>query len=77
MRKRKELARRELVPVSEAEFEVNADDFFESALDIPQRPPWNFDMSREELEAREHRYFTVSYRASCRLEKSKISMEFG
>jgi hypothetical protein len=59
LRERRELARRELVPVPETALEINLDDYFEAALDFPKRPPWNFDMSREELEAREHRYFTV------------------
>ncbi|XP_054276390.1 guanine nucleotide-binding protein-like 1 [Macrosteles quadrilineatus] len=58
MRERKELARKELVPVPEPALEINLDDYFDPALHFPTRPPWNFNMSREELEAREQRYFT-------------------
>lgn len=27
---------------------------------MPKRPPWNFNMSKEQLELREQKYFTVS-----------------
>lgn len=59
LKERKELARKELKSVSETSLEINLDDYFEPALDFPKRPPWNFEMSREELESREQRYFTV------------------
>lgn len=60
MKERKEAARKELVPVPEEGLEINLDDYFEPALEFPKRPPWNFEMSREQLEAREQKYFTVS-----------------
>jgi hypothetical protein len=40
--------------------EIAVEDFFMKELDFPKRPPWNFDMSLQQLEAREHKYFTVS-----------------
>ncbi|XP_069669915.1 guanine nucleotide-binding protein-like 1 isoform X1 [Periplaneta americana] len=58
IRKRKEAARKTIVPVSPSGFEIDIDSFFLKDLDFPKRPPWNFDMSRDQLEAREHRYFT-------------------
>ncbi|KAG8293308.1 Guanine nucleotide-binding-like protein 1 [Homalodisca vitripennis] len=58
LKKRKELARKELVPAPETALEINLDDYFDPGLDFPKRPPWNFNMSREELDSREQRYFT-------------------
>jgi hypothetical protein len=46
--------------VSAFGLEIAVEDFFVKELDFPKRPPWNFDMSLEQLEAREHKYFTVS-----------------
>ncbi len=41
------------------ELEVDINDIYKpnSALDIPIRPKWDFNMSKEELEARERAYF--------------------
>jgi hypothetical protein len=46
--------------VSAPGLEIAVEDFFLKELDFPKRPSWNFDMSLEQLEAREHKYFTVS-----------------
>lgn len=56
---RKEQARGSLQSVPEIAKEIDCHEFFPSRMDIPKRPPWNFSMSRQELEAREHHYFTV------------------
>lgn len=61
IRQRKESARKSIEPVAEEELEINGDDYFPKELDFPKRPPWSFDMNRESLEAREQRYFTVSF----------------
>lgn len=58
---RKDEARKSLTPVAEAEMEIKFECYFPPELDFPKRPPWNFKMSRDELDAREHKYFTVSY----------------
>lgn len=58
IKERKEAARRSIVPVSEEDLEIDSDKFFPPELDFPVRPPWNYDMSPAELDAREHRYFT-------------------
>lgn len=55
----KEEARREIIPVSSSEFEISTDDYFDEEIDFPKRPKWSYEMSREELEIRENRYFTV------------------
>lgn len=57
---KKEEAKKEIIPVTLKELEVSGDDYFSKDLDFPKRPEWSYDMSREELEARENLYFTVS-----------------
>lgn len=32
-----------------------------SELDMPKRPPWDYNLSKEILEAREHKYFRVRF----------------
>uniref|UniRef100_A0A1B6C3N2 Guanine nucleotide-binding protein-like 1 n=1 Tax=Clastoptera arizonana TaxID=38151 RepID=A0A1B6C3N2_9HEMI len=54
---KKEAAKQKLELSLEDSLEINIDDYFEPALDFPKRPPWNFEMTREQLEAREHKYF--------------------
>lgn len=42
---------------------------------MPKRPPWNFNMSKEQLELREQKYFTVSnYNFYLYLFKNKFSI---
>ncbi|XP_058802266.1 guanine nucleotide-binding protein-like 1 [Phymastichus coffea] len=57
LQNRKEEANKTIIPCSLEEQEVS-DDYFPAEVDIPKRPPWNFNMSKEELEVRENRYFT-------------------
>ncbi|CAH1390032.1 unnamed protein product [Nezara viridula] len=54
----KEEARNTLQPVSEESLEIDIDSFFPKELNFPVRPPWDFSMSKEELDARENKYFT-------------------
>uniref|UniRef100_T1IJQ9 Guanine nucleotide-binding protein-like 1 n=1 Tax=Strigamia maritima TaxID=126957 RepID=T1IJQ9_STRMM len=53
-------AYRLLAPAHEDDTEIEIDSVFlpGSSLDIPKRPSWDFSFSKEQLEAREHRYFT-------------------
>lgn len=44
----------------EVDLEIKLEDYFPSGMDFPKRPPWDFSMSKEELDAHENRYFTVS-----------------
>ena len=55
--KRKEQARSSLKTLSLKDQEVS-DDYFPPEIDIPKRPPWDFNMSKEQLELREQKYFT-------------------
>jgi hypothetical protein len=52
--------RKEIVRLEETCLEITSDKYFPSGLTFPRRPPWNFDMSRLELDSRENRYFTVN-----------------
>lgn len=56
--KRKEQARQTIEPLSLKDQEVS-DDYFPSEVDMPKRPSWDFSMSKEQLELREQKYFTV------------------
>ncbi|GFG32691.1 hypothetical protein Cfor_05158 [Coptotermes formosanus] len=58
IRERKEAALKSINPVSASGLEITTEDFFIKEFDFPKRPPWKFDMSVEQLEDREHRYFT-------------------
>jgi hypothetical protein len=60
IREWKEAARKSINPVSASGLEIATENFFLKELDFPKRPPWKFDMSVQQLEDREHRYFTVS-----------------
>lgn len=57
--KRREQARQSLIPVADTDMEIKFEYYFPPELDFPKRPPWNIKMSKDELNAREHRYFTV------------------
>lgn len=59
--RKKELAQNSLEPKEEKDLEISGDDFFEKSLNFPKRPPWDFSLSKEKLEAQEQRYFTVWY----------------
>ncbi|XP_055950603.1 guanine nucleotide-binding protein-like 1 isoform X2 [Argiope bruennichi] len=53
------LAKEPFDPVPEETLEVSYEDVFTegSELDMPKRPPWDFSLSKEELEMREQKYF--------------------
>nr|XP_034192846.1 guanine nucleotide-binding protein-like 1 [Osmia lignaria] len=55
--KRREQARQTIEPLSLKDQEVS-DDYFPPEIDIPKRPPWDFSMSKAQLELREQKYFT-------------------
>lgn len=57
--RRKKLAIRPLHHLPEEALEVNIDQVYQpgSVLDLPKRPPWNYSLSKAQLEAREHKYF--------------------
>lgn len=57
--KRKEQARNTIEPLSLRDQEVSSN-YFPLEIDMPKRPPWEFNMSKEQLELREQKYFTVS-----------------
>lgn len=54
------MAHHEIIPVPESKLEISIEDYFPPELDFPKRPPWDFNMSRDQLDARENKYFRVS-----------------
>lgn len=61
LQKRKELSRQTISPVPEDQLEIDVDEFFLPELDFPQRPPWSYEMSKEQLEIRETNFFKVRF----------------
>lgn len=59
MKERKEEARKPLEAVNEEKLEIDIEFFFPSELKFPVRPPWDFSMSKEQLDAKENKYFSV------------------
>ena len=59
LRKRKEEACHtiEMLPLEKQEI---SDTYFPPEIDMPKRPSWDFSMTKEQLEAREQKYFRVS-----------------
>ncbi|XP_043278283.1 guanine nucleotide-binding protein-like 1 [Venturia canescens] len=55
--KRKEDARKCIEPIPLEGQEVS-DDYFPPEIDLPKRPPWDFNMSKEQLDLREQKYFS-------------------
>ncbi|KAH0630402.1 hypothetical protein JD844_013404 [Phrynosoma platyrhinos] len=58
--RRKKIAREKILePVPEDETEVDIEDIYKtgSVLDFPKRPPWSYQMSKEQLLAREEKCF--------------------
>lgn len=55
LREMKEEARKALVPCSEEQQELGDNYFVE--YDFPKRPKWSYEMSKEQLDANENRYF--------------------
>ncbi|XP_073974627.1 nucleostemin 4 isoform X2 [Rhodnius prolixus] len=58
MKERKEEARKPLEAVNEEKLEIDIEFFFPSELKFPVRPPWDFSMSKEQLDAKENKYFS-------------------
>lgn len=58
LQKRKERAFKSIEPASLKDQEIS-DNYFPPGIDMPRRPPWNFNMTKEQLELREQKYFTV------------------
>lgn len=58
--KRREEGRKTIVPISFKDQEVS-DNYFPDGINIPKRPSWDFSMSKEQLEAREQKYFFVRH----------------
>ncbi|XP_047368534.1 guanine nucleotide-binding protein-like 1 [Vespa velutina] len=58
LRKRKMEARNtiNMIPLKQQEI---SDNYFPSELDIPKRPFWAYDMSKDQLEIKEQKYFNV------------------
>lgn len=59
LRKRKKQALEMIEPVSLRHQEVS-DNYFPSEVDMPKRPLWDFNMTKDQLEMREQKYFRVS-----------------
>ncbi|KZC06821.1 PREDICTED: guanine nucleotide-binding protein-like 1 [Dufourea novaeangliae] len=55
--KRKEESRSLIKHLSLKEQEIS-DNYFPPDIDMPKRPPWDFNMLKEQLELREQKYFT-------------------
>jgi len=58
LQKRKERAFKCIEPVTLKDQEIS-NNYFPPGIDMPKRPSWNFNMTKEQLELREQRYFTV------------------
>ncbi|KYM92420.1 Guanine nucleotide-binding protein-like 1 [Atta colombica] len=56
LRKRKERAFKSIESASLKDQEIS-DNYFPPGIDMPKRPPWDFNMTKEQLEMREQRYF--------------------
>lgn len=61
LNKKKEEAKKEVEFVPENYLEISEDDYFDKNIDFPKRPEWSYDLTRDELNIRENRYFAVSY----------------
>lgn len=58
LRKRKEQALKSIKPVSLKEQEIS-DKYYPREIDMPKRPLWDFNMTKQQLEMGEQRYFAV------------------
>lgn len=59
LQRKKELARQTIVPVGEQDWEIDIDEYFLPELDFPKRPPWNYELTKEQLDSREQNYLKV------------------
>lgn len=60
LQKRKEEACHSIEPLPLNNQEIS-DNYFPPGLDMPKRPEWDYNMSKEQLDMREHKYFTVQF----------------
>ncbi|OMJ20961.1 Guanine nucleotide-binding protein-like 1 [Smittium culicis] len=73
--KNKELSMKPLNRLSKFDLEVSEDSPFIQGLDIPFRPSWNFDMSKQQVEKNEALYFEEWVKkVEEKQEKDKISL---
>lgn len=59
LNRQKQESRKIIKPVLEEYLECKIEDFFSPELDIPIRPTWSYDITREQLERNEYKYFHV------------------
>jgi hypothetical protein len=61
LRRHKKNASKSLEAKNEEELEIEIDDVYkpQSPLDMPVRPEWNYEMTKDMLENQEKKYFTV------------------
>lgn len=61
LRKMKKDSLRALEYHDDKELEIDIEDYYKpgSPLDMPLRPKWSYDMSKQQLEANENKYFEV------------------
>jgi hypothetical protein len=59
--RRKKLAQLPIKKLPEESLEIPIEQIYRpgSALDMPIRPPWTYDMTKEQLEQQEQTYFNV------------------
>lgn len=62
LKEMKEEAKKPLKYAALSDLEIS-DDYF-VGYDVPKRPKWSYEMSKEQLEANENRYFFVSVYAN-------------
>lgn len=61
LQENKVLALKTIEPVEEDNLEIKINDYFPPDLNFPVRPLWDYSLTRDELDAREHRYFLVNF----------------
>lgn len=61
LKRLKKDASKPLKRLNETDLEIDIDDVYRpsSVLDMPIRPTWSYEMSREQLEEQEKKYFSV------------------
>lgn len=62
LKRHKKNASRELVFRNESELEIEIESVYKptSPLDMPIRPKWTYDMTKEQLEQQEKNYYQVN-----------------
>lgn len=63
IKRRKVEASKPLKIKTDSDLELEIEDVYNSSnlLDIPVRPKWSYEMTKEELDRQEKSYFTVLY----------------